>query len=69
MAVSAQRRDEDAPPTVMSAEMRAALVRDAIGRLTEGDCRKRVYDAALEQIRNAEAMAVSLAPPPGRFMR
>lgn len=68
MAVAAQRNVEDSPLKAMSAEMRAAIVRDAIGRVSEGDYRKRVFDACVEQIRNAEAVC-TMAIHPGRFMR
>lgn len=44
-------------------EARAAIVRDSIGILTEGDCRKRVYETALAQIRNAKAQQLR---SPGR---
>lgn len=47
----------------ISNEARAQMVVDAIGRVGDGDYRKRVYAAALEQIRAAASDAF-LRPAP-----
>lgn len=46
----------------LSAEMRAQMVADAVGKISDGDPRKRVFDAALHQIRNAVAIATGQSP-------
>lgn len=53
------KRPQPKQPEGLSDEARAAIVRDSIGILTEGDCRKRVYETALEQIRNAKAQQLT----------
>lgn len=40
----------------MSSDARAQVVADAIGLVSDGGCRKRVFAAAKQQIENAVAM-------------
>lgn len=39
----------------VSVELRANMIADAIGQVSQGDCRKRVFDAAADHIRAAIA--------------
>ena len=50
---------EQGADTPMSTEMRAQLIADAIGKVSDGNPRDRVYAAALFHIRNAVAIATS----------
>lgn len=54
-----EREQTEEAPRPVSAEMRARIITDSIGSIGEGDYRKRVYDAALTQIRSAVALAIS----------
>jgi len=50
--------DQNAFSRPLTAETRAKIVADAMGMGTPEERRKRVYEAALDQIRSAEAWAV-----------
>lgn len=46
-------------PDAKSVEMRAQLIADSVGKISDGDPRKRVFDMAVVQIREAVAQGKS----------
>lgn len=67
MALAVVRKEAEAP-RIMSIEARAQLVADAIGMVSQGDYRKRVFEEAERQITNAVAVALSFERNnPGAF--